>query len=167
MVNGSNSAHKLLIFGALLVSNEGAALSPVPEPAIPPEIRLTIGVKETTVDNVLNVYRAFEQAATRAELACEPAMKDYESWRAKGFEPMSRNMVCHDSHTALIDASWVNVAPTLITIDFRFRLQAAPSTKPRMERIARELANFLKSDPSVTSLMQDTWLPEHLSSRVK
>jgi hypothetical protein len=53
MVNGSGPASKLLTLGALLVLSEGVALSPLPEPAIPPEIRLTINVKEAALDNVL------------------------------------------------------------------------------------------------------------------
>lgn len=150
--------------GSLLALNEGVALSPLPPPAIPPDIRLTVGLKEVTVDDILYVYRAFEQAARQAELACEPTMKDYDSWRERDFEPMSRTMVCHDSHhSVLIGASWVNAVPKLITIDFLFGSQAEPS----MKRLAHELEKSLKADSSVASLVQETWSPEHLSSRLK
>jgi hypothetical protein len=156
-------ARKLLTLGILLLAlNESVAISPVPPPAIPPDIRLTIGLKELTVDAVLNVYRAFEQAATRANLTCDPTTKAYESWREQGFEPMTRTMVCSDSHTVLIDAKWVNVAPKSIDIDFSFGSQTEPSTKSRMQRLVRELEKSLKEDPSVTSLTRDTWSREQL-----
>jgi hypothetical protein len=158
-INGRKSSRKLLAFVSLLALNEGIALSPVPPPAVPPEIRLTISLKEIALGSILDVYRAFEQAATRAELTCEPTMKDYQSWREKGFEPTSRNMVCHDAHTVLIDASWVNVAPKLITMDFNYGSQTEPSRKSRVEQLVRELEKSLKADPAVTGLTQDTWSP--------
>jgi hypothetical protein len=168
MDKAPTTGRRLLTFGTLFLAlNEGVALSPVPPPAIPPDIRLTIDVKDITVDDVLDVYRAFELAATRAQLTCRPTMKDYESWREKGFEPMTRTMVCSDSHAVLIDASWVNVAPKSIDIDVRFGSKTEPSTKSRMQQLVRELEKSLKEDPSVTSLTRDTWSPEHLSSQIK
>lgn len=163
------TAHGRLVitFWAILALNEGVAHSPPPPPAIPPELRLTIRVQEIGVDEVLNVYRAFEQSATEAKLTCHPTMKDYESWREKGLEPPRRSMVCSDSHTVLIDASWLNIAPRSITIDFRFGSQTEPSARLRIEQLARELEQSLKPDPLVTSLTRDTWSPEHLSSRIK
>ena len=150
--------------GSVLALNESVALSPLPPPAIPPDIRFTVGLKETAIDEILYVYRAFGQAAGQAELTCEPTIKDYDSWREKGFEPAGRTMACHDSHhTVLIDASWVNAVPKLITIDFRFGSQAEPA----MKRLAHELEKSLKADPSVTSLVQETWSPEHLSTQLK
>ena len=168
MDKAPTTARRLLTFGALFLAlNEGVALSPAPSPAIPPDVRLTIDVKDITVDNVLDVYRTVELAATRAQLTCHPTMKDYESWREKGFEPMARTMVCSDSHAVLIDASWVNRAPQLIDIDVRFGSKTEPSTKSRVQQLVRELEKFMKEDPSVTGLMRDTWSPEHLSSQIK
>ena len=165
--NGRKSARKLVTFGILLAANEGVAISPVPAPAIPPEIRLTIGVNEVGLEQVFSVYRTFEQAATRAKLTCRPTMKDYDLWRKKGFEPTNRSMVCYDSQTVLIDASWVSVVPKLITIDFSFKSQTDQSTKTRVDQLARELEESFNADPAVTSLTQDTWSPEHLSSHLK
>jgi hypothetical protein len=72
-------------------------------PAIPPDIRLTIGVNKT---GLFQVYWAFERFAKRAKRMCHPTMKDYESWRANGFEPVMRNMVCGDSRNYfLLDCS--------------------------------------------------------------
>lgn len=166
-ISGRKLVGKLLTLGTLLALNAVLALSPAPPPAIPPEIRLKIDVKEIAGDEVLNVYRAFEQAAAREKLTCQPTIKDYEAWREKGFEPASRSMVCFDSHTVMVDASWVNAVPKSITIDFRFGSQPDSSTKSHMEQFARQLEQTLKPDPSVTSLTQDTWWPGHLSSQIK
>jgi hypothetical protein len=165
---------KILTLGALVLGwNEGVAISPMPQPAIPPDIRLTVGVKEPTLDDVLNVYQAFEQAAYQAQLICRPTMKDYKLWRQNGFEPTTRTMVCSqsqavvDSRSVLIDASWVIVAPNSITINVRFGSQMEPSTKSRIQRIVRELEKALKEDQAVVSLAQDTWSPQHLTAQIK
>jgi hypothetical protein len=148
----------------LLASNWSVALSPNPPPAIPPDIRLTIGVNST---DLFQVYRAFERVATRAKLICRPTMKDYESWRANGFEPMTRDMVCGDSRNYfLIDCSWVNVAPESITIDVGIS-SAGQANRSRIIRLVAELQKSLKSDASVMTVMQDTWSPEHSSSKIK
>src|ERR1700686_4055158 len=118
-------ARKLLVLSTLLLASNGSvAISPVSQPAIPPDIRLTIGMsaKEfgANMAALFAVYEALEQAAMRAKLTCHPSMKDYETWRANGFAPMTRDMVCGDSRNYfLIDCSWGNVAPESVTIDMR------------------------------------------------
>jgi hypothetical protein len=158
-------ANKLLALSTIfLASNGSVALSPVVPPAIPPDIRLTIGVNKT---GLFKVYRAFERAATRAKLMCHPTMKDYESWRANGFEPVGRNMVCGDSrYYFLLDCSWANVAPESITIDVGIS-SAGQANKPPIMRLVAELKKSLKADASVMTVVQDTWSPEHSSSKVK
>ena len=165
---------KILTLGVLVLGwNEGVAISPVPRPPIPPDIRLTIGVKEPTLDNVLNVYQAFEHAAYQAKLICDPTMKDYKSWRKNGFEPISRAMACSqsqavlDSRSVSLDALWAKVDPNSITIDVRFGSQMEPSTKSRIQRIVRELEKALKEDQVVVSLAQDTWSPQHVTAQIK
>ena len=120
-----------------------------------------IGLKEMTLDQLLSVYRVFEQAATQAKLTCTLTMKNYESWREKDFEPNMRTMVCSDSHGVLIDASWVSVAARSIKMDFRFGSQTAPATKSRTQRLVREIEGSLKENPSVTNVT------EQLSSQIK
>jgi hypothetical protein len=111
------SARKLLALSTLiLASNESVALSPAPPPPIAPDVGLTIGVNMT---GLFRVYQAFERAAIQATFTCHPTMMEYESWRANGIEPKSRDMVCVDSHNNLIDSSWVSVDPESITIDVR------------------------------------------------
>jgi hypothetical protein len=115
----------------------------------------------------LTVYEAFEEAATRAKLTCTPTMQDYESWRAKGFEPPGRNMVCGDSRNYfLIDCSWVNVAPESVTIDVRISA-AGQTSKSRMNRLIAQLEKSLQADSSVVTVMQDTWSPEHRWLKIK
>jgi hypothetical protein len=149
-----------------LASHRILAISPVPQPAIPPDVRLTVHLRVqgngVDLDEVFAVYRAYEQIATRALLTCTPTMKKYESWRDDGFEPHSRDMVCGDSH-ALIDASWGNVAPEEITIDVRM----IETEKSRIDQLVAELEETLKAEPSVMTVMQDTWLPEHHWSQIK
>jgi hypothetical protein len=166
---------KVLTLGALVLGwSDGVANSPMPQPAIPADIRLTIGIKEPTLDEVLSVYQAFEHAAAyQAKLICAPTMKDYKSWRQNGFEPAMRTMVCSqsqavvDSRSVLIDASWGITAPKSMTIDVRFGSQMEPSTKSRIERIIGKLEKSLKKDQAVVSLAQDTWSPQHLRAQIK
>jgi len=168
MENAPTTARRLFIFATLFLALDRAvALSPVPQPPIPPDIRLTIGLRDTSLDTVLSVYRAYELAAVRTQLTCSPTMKDYESWRQKGFEPSSRNMVCSELPGVLVDASWVNIAQQLINIDIVFSSRTLPSMKLRIQQFVRELEGSLTQNPSVMNLTQDTWSPEHSSSRIK
>jgi hypothetical protein len=158
-------ANKLLALSTIfLASNGSVALSPVVPPAVPPDIRLTIGVNRA---GLFQVYRAFERVATQAKLICRPTMKDYESWRANGFEPVMRNMVCGDSRNYfLLDCSWANAAPESITIDVGISL-AGQANKSPIIRLVAELKKLLKADASVITVVQDTWSPEQSSSKVK
>jgi hypothetical protein len=158
------SVRKLLALSTLfLASNGSVAVSPVPPPAIPPDVRLTIGVKNA---GLLEVYRTFERVATRAQFICHPTMKDYESWRANGFEPMRRDMVCVDSRNDLIDGSWESVTPESITIDIRV-VSTEEVSKSRIDQLVAELQKSLKADRSVMTVMQDIWSPEHSRSIIK
>jgi hypothetical protein len=158
------SATKLLTMSILfLVSNGSLALSPVPPPAIPPDVRLTIGVN---ANGLFHVYRALERVATQAKFTCHPTMKDYESWRTNGFEPKGRNMVCDDSHDNLIDGSWVNVDPESITIDVRITTKDEAS-KALIDRLVEELEESLKADRSVMTVVQEIWSPEQAQSTIK
>ena len=162
MDKAPRTARRFLTFGIFFLAlNEGVATSPVFSPAIPPDIRLTIGVKDITGDEVFNVYPVFELAATHAQFTCHPTMKEYESW--KGFEPTIHLMACKDSHGVLIAASRINLPPGLINIDVRWGSKTEPATQSRMQRLVRELEKSLKEDPSVTSLARDNWSAEHLS----
>jgi hypothetical protein len=91
-------------------------------------------------------------------------MKDYESWRANGFEPPTRDMVCGDTHKVLIDCSWVSADPESITIDVRI---GSTESNSRIDRLVAELEKSLKADRSVMTLVQNTWSPEHSSSKIK
>jgi len=158
------SVRTLLALSTLFLASRGSvALSPVPPPPIPPDVRLTIGVKNP---GLLNVYRTFELLATRAKFVCHPTMKDYESWRATGFEPTRRNMVCVDSHHDRIDGSWESTTPESITVEIRV-LSTAHVSKPRIDQFVAVLEKSLKADQSVMTVMQETWYPEPSWSIIK
>jgi hypothetical protein len=160
----------LVVSTVLLASPWGAASIPLPPSPLPPDIRLTINVsmKEARVDlSALSaVYRALEGAAARAALACHPTMKDYEKWRAKGFEPNRRVMVCGAAHSALIGGSWGSGDPETIIIDVRITSKEEANVS-RIDRFVAELEDSLKADPSVMTVMQDTWSPEHSWLNIK
>jgi hypothetical protein len=164
-------ARKLLVVSTLLLASTWSVASlPLLPPPIPPAIRLTIyvSVKEpgVNVSALFAVYRALEGAATQAKLTCHPSMKVYETWRTNGFEPTGRDMVCSDSHSVLIGGAWVIVAPETITIDIRLSSKEK-ATRFRVDRFVAELEESLKADPSVMTVMQDTWSPEHSWLNVK
>jgi hypothetical protein len=62
--------------------------------------------------------------------------------------------------------SWANVAPESITIDVGIS-SAGQANKPPIMRLVAELKKSLKADASVMTVVQDTWSPEHSSSKVK
>jgi hypothetical protein len=165
------SARRLQVFSTLLLASTwSVALPPLPPPALPPDIRLTINLsvneQGVNVSALFAVYRALERAATQAKLTCTPAMKDYETWRATGFAPRMRDMQCHDSNCLLIDGSWVTGTPDTIIIDVRISSKDE-ATKSRVDRLVAELEDSLRTDRSVMTVMQDTWSPEHSWLNIK
>jgi hypothetical protein len=159
------SASKLLVLSTLFLMRAGAlaALSPVIQPPIPPGVRLTIGLNRT---GILGVYRNLEQVAVQAKFTCVPTTKTYESWRANGFEPNRRDMVCNDSDNNVVDASWLSMSPESITIDVR-KTSKDEESKARVDRLIGTLEKSLNADQLVMTLVKESWSPEHTRSTIK